>query len=293
MNNWNSNAIYALVTITFGVTSSGGSTTANWPTVPLFAYDRIQINNQGPWYTIASSGLNTYSSPTSLGSTIPMNTFNATTQAVVPLSNPPNAPVGTSTLLAYVDLSLGQQCACFAPPYFVAGPYGIIRYHNKSVASPLQLPAPACIDLTWSGIDDPTNLNPTWGVYDNNPVTIMFAPTGAVDKIYATVPSTAGPTYNEARVTAPIYLLVGRRDEVVDPVSPANTPDPTNTTSNVYDMNALWVAINANTGLIIVTDNMQCSPLPPPTLPPPASPTSATCQQSRTFARQSDAMGGK
>ena len=49
-----------------------------------------------------------------------------------------------------------------------------------------------------------------------------------------------------------------------------------------------------NTGMIVVTDNAQCTPPPPA---PPATysggSTATTCLQTRQFARQSDAMGGK
>ncbi len=126
------------------------------------------------------------------------------------------------------------------------------------------------------------------------PVTIMFAPTGSVDKIYTSVTSSSGLImYNQAQVTSPIYLLVGRRDEVVDPVDTAGT----NASNNFNDFTSLWVAINANTGLVIVTDMAATGMGAPPTaaqyFPTASQPSGSVLWQSRNFARQSDAMGGK
>ena len=57
---------------------------------------------------------------------------------------------------------------------------------------------------------------------------------------------------------------------------------------NVYDLNVLWVGINASTGMIVVTDNNLYVP------PSGASPTaSAVLSQSLLYVNQSDAMGGK
>jgi type II secretory pathway pseudopilin PulG len=205
-------------------------------------------------------------------------------------------PAGTSQLTGRVDISHGEL-----PPWTVqpiSGPFNIIRMPTKSAASALQLPSPAAIDLTWSGFDqEASNPVPTWGVYDNNPVIIMFAPNGSVDKVYVT--SSSG--FSWVRVTSAVYLLVGRRDEVDNPANTAAAPPwsypgaaATDAACNVYDLTSLWVSVNASTGLIVVTDNAQCTPAPP------AGPAtysvgnvSTTCMQARTFARQQDAMGGK
>ena len=102
----------------------------------------------------------------------------------------------------------------------------------------------------------------------------MFAPNGSVDRIYVTAVNGA---YSAVQVISPIYLLVGRREQVVDP------PDPTNTTTNLNDITSLWVAINASTGMIVVTDMAASG----------TTDCATAAQQSRAFARQSDAMGGK
>ncbi len=164
IESWNSSSLYAVVKITF----------AYWPSVPIFPYDRIQFNHQGPWYTVASTSLVTYTTsngypptPSTPASPLTLYSMNNVTQQVVPLLNGSNQqvalPTAYSSLLAYVDLSLGQQCACLASSYPVVGSYSIMRYPTKSVAAGLQLPAPACIDLMWSGIDPVAPADtPTW-----------------------------------------------------------------------------------------------------------------------------------
>src|SRR5208337_4893241 len=140
-------------------------------------------------------------------------------------------------------------------------------------APALQLPSPACIDLTWSGIDPVLAADtPAWPVLDNMPVTIMFAANGSVDKIYVTVKSSAGQTYHEVKVISPIYLLVGNRQNV-------NPPTPSN--SNLNNISNLWVAIHATTGMTFVTD-MAAS-----------GTTNAILAKSRLFARESSVIGGK
>ncbi len=112
---------------------------------------------------------------------------------------------------------------------------------------------------------------------------IMFASNGAVDKIYCTG---ANGSYSAVRATAGIYLLVGRREEVDSNQGNALSESTTANMNNIYDLNSLWVGINGSTGTIVVTDNA-AYPSPPATTP------GALLAISRTFARQSDAMGGK
>jgi hypothetical protein len=191
-------------------------------------------------------------------------------------------------MTGYVDTSHGET-----PPWTVQkiiGPYSIKRWPVKSVASPLQLPSPACVDLTLSGVDPVGSIDQAAWRVSNNPVTIMFAPNGSVDKIYTSVlsPVTNTIVYNEVRATSAIYLLVGTRESVVDP------PYTNNANTNLSNISNLWVAINASTGLVVVTDMAASSagvtlPFNTTTNPYVGSPLSA----SRKFARESSAMGGK
>ena len=112
------------------------------------------------------------------------------------------------------------------------------------MAAALQLPSPACVDLTLSGVDPIGSIDQAAWLVSNNPVTIMFAPNGSVDKIYTSVisPVTNQVVYNEVRATSAIYLLVGSRDSVVHP------PYTNNPNANLSNISNLWVAINRQHG---------------------------------------------
>ncbi len=204
-------------------------TLSSAPSVPLYQGDQIQVGYQGFWITLDQRNA--------------VNSSGA-------ITNP-------QTLTGYVDTSHGETPAWLVQP--VVGPYKIIRWPNKSATDALQLPSPACIDLTQSGFYDPTN--PIWPS-STQPVTIMFAPNGTVDRIYVT---SASGAYAGQRVTEPICLLVGSIDGV------------TGTPSNLSIIYNLWVAINPSTGLIIVTDMA----------------SSTDPYSSRQYAAESSAMGGK
>ena len=207
-------------------------TLSSVPSVPLYQGDQIQVGYQGFWITLDQRN--------------PVNSSGAITSG--------------ATLTGYVDTSHGETPAWLVQN--ISGPYKIIRWPNKSATDALQLPTPACIDLTQSGFYDPTN--PIWPS-STQPVTIMFAPNGTVDRIYVT---NAGGAYAGQRVTESICLLVGSIDGV-NPV--AGNP------SNLSIIYNLWVAINPSTGLIIVTDMA----------------SSTDPYSSRQYAAESNAMGGK
>ncbi|MGO9108588.1 MAG: Tfp pilus assembly protein FimT/FimU [Thermoguttaceae bacterium] len=251
------NTVYAIAGITFD----------KWPSVPLYPGDLIQLNYEGLWYTVAPARLQTTSN------SYVMNNLDGTGR-VLP------TPGGT-TLLAYIDVSHGEQCAFLTQNF--TGSYTIIRWPNKSAASALQLPSPACIDLTLSGpdtkqrasepgpppphTDDVVVWKSTVGG-DTSPVTIMFAPDGRIDRIYVANKAT--------RPVTPVCLLVGERENVNDPTGIANL----NNISN------LWVAINPMTGMIITTDMV-------PWQQGFGFVLKQQLYDSRVYARQSSAMGGK
>ena len=65
---------------------------------------------------------------------------------------PGQYPAGTNDdYPASLDCSHGETPAWLSQP--ITGPYKIWRWPTKSVSAALQLPTPACIDLTWSGIE--------------------------------------------------------------------------------------------------------------------------------------------
>ncbi len=117
--------------------------------------------------------------------------------------------------------------------------FQITRKPARTPAAPLELPAPAVVDLALSGIGpngigEPVFVNP--GVNEkeeNRAVTIMFSPSGRVDRVLlrgaAEVPLGA------------IHLLVGRTDQLG--------------LANLTDAKSLWVSIGHRTGRITTAPN--------------------------------------
>ena len=111
-------------------------------------------------------------------------------------------------------------------------PYRIFRSPIKGFAQPLQLPAPAVVDLGASGIG---------AVFAGaNDFTIMFSPNGTVDYIYR------GST--RAIPVGTIYLLIGSNARVANGYVHNNTN--VDTLTNYQDLNNLWVTVNTQTGAI-------------------------------------------
>jgi hypothetical protein len=201
--------------------------------------------------------------------------------------------VGTTQLTGSVDVSQGLTVPWNASSSPV--PFKIFRQPVKSVTGPFHLPSPAVIDLTWSGIDPvpPQTDQPMWDLppatntaLATSPISILFAPDGSVDHIYRY--STAAGSYTRERVASAIYLLVGKRDQVDDTQNPSPPASPI---VNISDLNCLWVAINANTGFITVSENLPSTGTSASAVlePPPGQPLGPNA---RMYARESSAMGG-
>ena len=115
-------------------------------------------------------------------------------------------------------------------------PYQIIRQPVRSSSPPFQLPEGAVIDMDGSGED-------TERFADNSdPVVITFAPGGALDKIYHV--ELGEDTQVGHRITGPIHLLIGRRENVRDPLL-----------RNWLDADTIWVSIGTQTGRITSSQN--------------------------------------
>jgi prepilin-type N-terminal cleavage/methylation domain-containing protein len=240
---------------TVAVTSTGGgnvqmSFTPAIDTSIVHPNDQIQFNYQGPWYTILDK---------------------AVTQAAVD-------PAQVQALNPWINNPLTNS-----PP---AVPYKILRQPVKSTASALQLPAPAVIDLACSGGETGQGGAPcVWPCWvDKNtaggakdPITIVFAPDGSVGQLYCNncAPGNGGNLI-ATRPSQPIYLLVGKIEEIPMPSDTSQSPGDF---LNLSDQTNLWVAVNAATGLIVTTE-----------IYPAAN---GDIWTSRTYARQSDAMVGK
>ncbi len=176
---------------------------------------------------------------------------------------------------------------------------------------------PAVVDLACSGVDFPfgrplnsestpfSNERPwLWGYAGAtpDPVIIMFNPNGSVDSVYFDQWASNGPVWTQITPTQPIYLLVGRLDNMIYPPTDAN--NPVGADGNMNDspgstgqmQNNLWVTINPQTGLVATSD---FCPNPPAGYSPvvlSSPPTELQMLQkiydTRSYARQTDAVGG-
>ena len=151
-------------------------------------------------------------------------------------------------------------------------PFVIHRQPTKSAAVPMQLPATAVIDLTYSGTSPFTTVN-TLTRYSGD-VTIMFSPNGSMHEV-------RWPSYT-VPVLSPLYLLVGRRQQVgVNPSGATVTNE--DEMANWQILSNFWVGINTQTGMVTTAE-----------VAPPTSTTLADAVvESREFAAEAQSMGGR
>jgi prepilin-type N-terminal cleavage/methylation domain-containing protein len=136
--------------------------------------DLMQLNNQGPLYTINA---NTATDADPIGGSLSTLTLRPDPNSA---SSDVNVPWPVSPVAGTV-------------------PYRILRSPAKGGATPLQLPAATVVDLGASSV----GVNAPFGAND---VTILFSPNGGVDRMY--VGNVLGVPVD------PIYLLVGKRERV-------------------------------------------------------------------------------
>ncbi len=99
-------------------------------------------------------------------------------------------------------------------------PFQIFRQPRITAAAPLELPVPAAIDLSMSGIG-------AQGFQFNGytePVVMTFRPQGGLDRIY-----TGGNGSDPLRTLEPLFLLIGRADQVGE--------------ANINDNRSQWMSI--------------------------------------------------
>jgi prepilin-type N-terminal cleavage/methylation domain-containing protein len=149
-------------------------------------------------------------------------------------------------------------------------PFQIFRQPIRSAATSFQLPEGAVIDLDGSGEDVE--------LFDQNPlpVIITFTPEGSVDYIHHGEPSGDTLVWTRRRVTAPIHLLIGKRENVPVAANPGN--------ENWRDLSNLWVSINPRSGRTTTSEmaasNTSSQPL-------------ESLLEARRFAREMHGMAGK
>ncbi len=229
------------------VTRSGGTYTAtlsgatNLSTL-VHQGDVVQFNYEGPWYAI--NGVSGQSL------TVAFSQQDQTQGQIAPW------PATTT-----------QWTGPGVPFRIYRQPYNNSGAHTKAVASPLQLPAGAVIDVGSSGTDA-ANFS-TSDSTGNSPIYIMFSPSGAIQSVYQNGTNFLGP------VSTPIFLLVGKvglaRGFGVAPVQ-----------YNYQDVESLWVVISPQNGLVTVA--------------PVGSTTNSTPQSltdSRGMARNAQLLEGR
>lgn len=202
--------------------------------------DLVQFNHQGPFYTIAAD---------------------------------PAKPVATSLTLE-IRLTEGQMLPWPSTGSSRPVPYEIFRRPWKSAVRSLQLPDGAVVDLGTSGTDSEPALFAPAGPGGIAPITIMFSPTGRVDRIY--VGTVSYP------VTEPIFLLVGQTERVRRPDGTLLAEDGK---ANWQDPKNLWVTLMPQTGLVTTTEVAAVDPaITDPTVGLPLA---------REYAREAESMGGR
>ena len=295
-------------------------------------HDMIQLNGQGLMYQVMNP-TDTNDLPTSPAPPWMPTTPRAATAATIPndfnlidcsgdTTVADDGYLFNTQLLLRVDLLNGRALPPWPRQATPAAPtntinnrewstpiaFSVSRQPMKTGAAPLQLPAPAVIDLSLSGLDYlrpsavadvPASVRPfCWG-YGLNSVIIMFSASGALDQVYFDQWVSAGPTtrWTSLRVTQPVLLQIGKRENIVASSDPTNWryAYATESDANLDDMTALIVAVNARTGLITTTD-MASSDVTPAS--ETDSPTKELRQfqrlhDCRKFGRQSDSTGGR
>jgi hypothetical protein len=163
--------------------------------------------------------------------------------------------------------------------------YQITRQPTRSAAKPLQLVAGSCVDLEVSGMSiigtqfAAKNVQATNGnwVYDNQPVVILFHPSGSVSRVYYGVNNGTLVALQDVEPSGTIYLLVGRTEQSAPPPPATLTVERT----NLQDATATWLAIADRTGAITVAENEAQLTLP------------GNVAAARSFAATGQSMGGR
>jgi type II secretory pathway pseudopilin PulG len=220
--------------------------------VNVYAGDMIQFNCQGYWYQ--------FNGPTTSGQQY-------------------SVPKGTRTGVASYAAMHGEKLPFYQNGPSIVASYKIVSLPTKTDVASLQLPSPACIDLTCSGQDSPDPTVWTVNPNDTNPIVIMFSPNGSISSL-AYTGAAGGTSLAQVVPTTPIYLLVGQRQNISTTSTPLQV--------NYSDFNNLWVGINPRSGSISVAEQAAISPTAQS-----GSALNSLLTNSRAFVRESDSMGGK
>lgn len=218
--------------------------------------DLIQLNHQGPWYEIAS--------------------------------------VSSGTLFLKSDPPKTSRI----PPYPGPVPFSILRRPSATIAAPLHLPEGTVVDLSASGLND-LNLNPmtqkttapticaffgSSSGSGQDPVTILFSPNGSVERCYYQGASEAP--------SGPMYLLIGRESQVAIG-TPTSEDVPDDEKPNWQLPDSLWIALLPQSGLVSVAESAVPTNWYEAQTKPKKPDLEVGIDEARSFAKQSQSMGGR
>jgi len=217
--------------------------------------DLVQLNYQGPWYKITA------------GQDSDSDGFIDSSPWSTPMTL--RADVGGGSV-PWTSTARSVPFAILRQPT-IDSAFG-------SVSPSLHLPRGVVVDLDDSGIGAGTQLAASDkdltapGVQDTSTAIVMFAPSGAVDRVYFQGTS--------AQVTEPVCLMVGRWERA----SSAGAEDGL---ANWQDLNNLWVAVTPQTGLITAANPYADATVGNLALP-------STLTQSRRLVREAQvSLGGR
>lgn len=231
--------------------------------------DSIQLNNQGPWYTIID-----YPEPSGPDLDFPVDPVTQYIQFSAGTDGDGDLWIESH----WLAIRLNTVGVAAIPPFSAPVPFQILRQPIASAGAPLQLSRGAVVDLAASGLDRqrpfqlvdpgaPANppVNPLPlpvplppGDPRSWPVIIMFSPNGSVDAVYHyelqydASGTVTGARYAARHAVEPIHLLVGKWERI--PAQPGLASQTDDGLPNWQDATNLWLALNAQTGLVTVAE---------------------------------------
>ncbi len=201
-------------------------------------------------------------------------------------------------------------------PIYLGSKFQITRQPQRTTAGALTLPDTTAIILSLSGVrgviarDTSGNLTAdhneftgqqvAGGAVDTTPVTIMFRPDGAVDRVYFANNGGALPD-------GPLHFLVGRglvderfNAEMIVPPADSFTPPASNTVAtadpltwqNINDVRNLWVTVHHRTGTV-TSASMQDYSIYDNAADPDNDTLVKRTRNAREFTHTGQSVGGK
>jgi len=169
-------------------------------------------------------------------------------------------------------------------------PYKFFRQPIPTAAAPLELPSVVAIDLQSSGTESypflftptSTDISKTRVTDPPSPITIMFSPSGELDRVYCSSPYIR-ETSRVFRET--LYLLVGRRDRI-QVSQDVNAATPVDQYPNWFDPTSIWMTISPITGISSAKENFRV-------LVAYGTRNATNLSTARTLARQAETLGGR